>query len=638
MGLAGVAGGFFAFSWYFRSSHHDLLLHKVGFERLDLTIVERGQLESADNRDVVCRVKAKIPQSTASSIKWVIDDGSLVKGPHWIPEAAAVLGPSALGMAAALPDAAAYVAASSLLSGYTQGQLLIDLDDSGLTEQLKDLQIKVDEARAFMVKAEEDYKIQLSENFSKIETAKINILLAELDLKKYDEGDYEQLLQEIKGKIAMAESDLEQYRDREAWSKRMVKKGYLSASQAQAERFKLEGGEISLANFKQQLRVLAQYTRDREIKKRENDLAEAKRALDREQKTAKAKEVQAETERRTKASLYEQAVARYDDIVDEIRKCKLYAPQDGIVVYYVPEQAMRGVGSQQSIIAQGENVREGQKLLRIPNLKKMLVNTKVHEAMIGRVKVGQQVAIRVDSFPNQVFKGHVEQVATVASQQDWFSSDVRVYQTTVYLDEIVDGIKPSMSAEVTITTGHPLEHVLTIPVQAIVGSADLGKVRKCFVATEAGPVERDIVLGMSNDRMAEITQGLSEGELVVINPKVLVGDKMRVRAPNGKAKEGDQSAGEANGKKRDGATSTAPSSDAGNGNKQPSADKKPDAGDRRGQRQQPSPEQQKQFKEWNDKFRKATPGQRKEMLEQLPEQMREPARKRYKDQGIEIAD
>ena len=74
------------------------------------------------------------------------------------------------------------------------------------------------------------------------------------------------------------------------------------------------------------------------------------------------------------------------EIEDEIKKCLILAPQDGLVVYYVPEQSRFGSGSQQSIIAQGEPVREGQKLMRIPDLSKMVVNTRVHEAMISRVR------------------------------------------------------------------------------------------------------------------------------------------------------------------------------------------------------------------------------------------------------------
>src|SRR5439155_15331725 len=99
-----------------------------------------------------------------------------------------------------------------------------------------------------------------------------------------------------------------------------------------------------------------------------------------------AKEIQAESARQTTKSVYEQEQDKYDDIEDQIRKCIITSPQDGLVVYYVSEQSRYGSGSQQSIIAQGEPVKEGQKLMRIPDLRRMLVNTKVHEAMVSRIK------------------------------------------------------------------------------------------------------------------------------------------------------------------------------------------------------------------------------------------------------------
>src|SRR6266849_11106502 len=37
----------------------DLILHKVKDDRLELNIIERGALESTNNHDIVCRVKAR---------------------------------------------------------------------------------------------------------------------------------------------------------------------------------------------------------------------------------------------------------------------------------------------------------------------------------------------------------------------------------------------------------------------------------------------------------------------------------------------------------------------------------------------------------------------------------------------------
>src|SRR5262249_20726394 len=156
-----------------------------------------------------------------------------------------------------------------------------------------------------------------------------------------------------------------------------------------------------------------------------------------------------------------------------------------------------GGGSQQSIVAQGEPVREGQKLMQIPDLEHMLVNTKVHEALVSKVHKGQPAKVRVDAYPDRAYPASVDSVATISSQQDWMSADVKVYTTKVAIDEIVQGLKPGMSAEVTITVGDALEQVLTVPVEAVVGSVEMGGKRRCYVLGLEGPEPRDIVVGLS---------------------------------------------------------------------------------------------------------------------------------------------
>jgi multidrug resistance efflux pump len=613
---AGVAvAGAAAFARTQGAVRTDLVTHRVKRDRLELTVIERGTLESADNRDVYCRVKSGAKNSTvATTIKSVIDDGSRVN----------------------------------------KDQLLVELDESGLVEQLRTEKINLDSAESAKVQAEEQYKITVSQNESDIKSAEVTLELARIDLQKYLEGDFPQALKDVNGRIKTAESDLEQQRDRAAWAQRMVKKGYQTVSQAQAEQSKQESLEIALAKVVEEKRVLT----DPEygLKKRSetdyrNKVAEAERALARVKSQALAKEVQAKTDRETKRSLWEQQVAKVKDIEEEIKKCKIYAPQDGMVVYFVPEQARFGGGSQQSIVAQGEPVREGQKLMQIPDLRHMLVNTKVHEAMVSRVKAGQPAVVRIDAFTDRTFAGHIDSVATISTQQDFWAPDVKVYTTKVALDGEVDGLKPGMSAEVKITVGDPLEQVLTVPVEAIVGSAEMGGHRTCFVMTPAGPEPREIGVGISNERVAEVREGLSEGDVVVLNPRAIVGDKVKTRQPGsnttGDQKEGD--GGGRNGRKGNGGP--------GKGEQSPGA---PPAGERPGAAAggsagpgtsagagapggpggpagAASPEErQKMRQQMMDRFKKASPEERKQMLENIPEQFRERFKEGLKAQGIEV--
>lgn len=474
----------------FKPARTDLITHKVRREKLEMTIVERGALESAKNADIVCLVKSGTKGSSfATTIKSLIDDGSVVN----------------------------------------KGDILMELDKSGLEDQLKAHEIVLTQADADVKQAQEKLTIEESQNKSDIKTAEVAIELAEIVLKKYLEGDYLQLIRDIKGRKSIAESDLEMVRERAAWADRMVKKGYLSESQARSEKARLSSAELALLKVEEELRVLNEFEKQRAEKDLVSKLEEARRALDRVQTQAKAKRSQAVTELETKQKLLEQAQKRQKEIEGEIANCTVIAPQEGMVVYFVNEISRSGSSSRTSIIAQGEPVSEGQKMMRIPDLKHMQVNVKVHEAMVSRVAVGHQASIRVDAFPTKVLRGYVKSVATVASQADFFSSDVKVYQTMVAIEGELPGIKPGMSAEVTIEVDKAVENVVAIPIQAIVGGTDLGRNRKCFVLTPTGPQERDIVIGISNDRMAEVKLGLNEGEEVVINPKALVGDKVKTR-------------------------------------------------------------------------------------------------------------
>ena len=439
----------------------DLVLHKVKYDRLELTIVEHGALESAKNCDITCRVKAGSKNTTvATQIKYVIDDGSEVKGPPPEEPVLPEFGASTLGLLYTPFGQGPILAASALFLGRTEkpnGDLLVDLDDSGLQEQLKTEKITMDKAESDKIQAEEAYKITVSQNTSDIMKAETDLELSIIalmkytgldkeeilkpqtierlkgelknakanagrpamdiandDLKKYASGDYLAALQDILGQIQNAQSDLSQQEDREAWSYRMAKKGYQTASQAQSETLRKESYQLALNKQTLALEVLVKYTKAQTLTQYLTDLEVKQDALVRTKAQARAKEVKDRTDREGKKSIWEQEVSRYKDIEEEIRKCKLYAPQDGMVVYYVPEQARSGGGSQQSIVAQGEPVREGQKSMQIPDLKHMLVNTKVHEALISRVHRGQKASVRVDSFPDRILRAEVESVATVA--------------------------------------------------------------------------------------------------------------------------------------------------------------------------------------------------------------------------------
>lgn len=506
-------------------------------EKLKVTIVARGTLESAKNGDIVCTVRSGTKGSTISTtIRWVVDAGAEVKGPEINKKDQPFFGAAVVGLGASPLGSSAFPGLDPhslvfLIRAKLEGQQVMELDSSGFQEQLKDKEKEVRSNYSLKIQADELYKIQLIQNEVDKKAAKNLYDLSVIDEEKYIKGDFEQAKKDVEGRIETSQSDYEDWKYRAAWSLRMFKKGLMSKVQADADASREKGSQIALGKVMEEQRVLYDYTRQRTLKdlaakKAENELNMRKVELQ-----ANSKLAQAEADMQTKDLTYQQEKARYQEIEREIAKCIVRAPQDGLVVYYVPEQVRGGGGTQQSIVAQGEPVREGQKMLQIPDLNNMEVNVRVPEAFVTFLKnpvkgdrgSWQRAKIKVDAFSNRILNGHVRLVDTVASIQDWFASDVKVYKTMIKIDEHVEGLKPGMSAEVTITADESSAPVLVVPVQSVVGTISTGADRKCFVVGANGQVEeRAIVVGMSNERLVEVKSGLHEGEVVVQNPQPFI--------------------------------------------------------------------------------------------------------------------
>jgi multidrug efflux pump subunit AcrA (membrane-fusion protein) len=462
-----------------------LVIQKVQRGPLQPQIIERGTVESARNTYINCTVKpVSRGAGAATIIKWVIDDGSSVK----------------------------------------KGDPILELDDSDLQDQLKNQKLAVDKAEADKTKAEQDYQIQVSQNESDLGTAQVSVQLAQLDLEKYLKADQDLARHDIQGRVLQAEADVEQLTNELERAETALKQKQLTDSQVRVVRLRLEAAQLALKKGQLELEVFSKYARPRLELDLRSKVAEGQRGLERLKQMLKVRETAARQFRESARSIYQQERTRYQDIEGEIKKCKIVAPQDGMVLYYVPEQVRGGFGAQQSIIAQGEPVREGQKLLSIPDLSKMQIMIRVPEALASQVRVGQPAVVRIDAYPDRTLRGKVHAVATVPSARDWLTADEKVYATVIALDGDTTGLRPGLSGTVTLTVGKALDNILAVPARALIGRGAFGKLASCLVLTADGPEEREVVVGLRNEQVAEITSGLRAGDEVIVNPQVFLND------------------------------------------------------------------------------------------------------------------
>src|SRR5437868_6525526 len=146
---------------------------KVERGKVTFTIVEKGEVEAYRNTELLCKVRNRSGDWMATTIKWLVDDGTQVR----------------------------------------RGDVVMRLDDTNLRDRLQAQTIAVTEKRALLFEAEREQEIIHSQNEIAIKTAINNEKIARLSLD---------------GKMKLSRAELEQWEEKATWSARMVKQGFMS--------------------------------------------------------------------------------------------------------------------------------------------------------------------------------------------------------------------------------------------------------------------------------------------------------------------------------------------------------------------------------------------------------------------------
>lgn len=467
---------------------------------LPITVVERGNLESQKTEEVTCEVEnlgGDRYGTTGTQILFIVPNGSSVK----------------------------------------KGDLLVELDSAPLQERLDSQFLSLQRAEAEMIQANSRYDNQITQNETNLAEAELEVKLARLDLESYfneaeeGAGTYEIELQNIQMLIQTARaSQMIAETDWDAMEE-LYRLGYKSRGDREQARLKLMEANSEVAGQMARAHQLRTYTFKAETLTRQGKLDTAERNLDQVGRNNAAELAQAEAARDSANEAYKKEKERFDRYQEQMEKCKIYAPQDGMVAYAM-EEGRRGGGS---VIGEGAFVRQRQIILTIPDLSRMQVKTAVHESVLDQVDTTKSAVIRVDAFADRSYTGKVKSVAVLPDQGGWLASDTKVYTTVVTIDEQVEQLKPGMTAVVEIDI-ETLQDVLSVPIQAIV---QRGRTSWCYVNDRGNVARREVVLGKTNDKFVEIKQGLSEGDVVVLNPLSLLEEEQASEKEKSKAKGAD---------------------------------------------------------------------------------------------------
>ena len=137
------------------------------------------------------------------------------------------------------------------------------------------------------------------------------------------------------------------------------------------------------------------------------------------------------------------------------------------------------------------------------------IKADIYEEDVVKLNIGNSVDISLVAFPDKIFKGRVIEI----NPAEKLIEGVVYYETTISFDELPEGIKPGMTADLIIKTASR-ENVLTVSEDAV--QKKDGKTIVEVLKDEKSQ-EKEIETGLwGTNNLIEVISGLSEGEEVIL--------------------------------------------------------------------------------------------------------------------------
>lgn len=158
-------------------------------------------------------------------------------------------------------------------------------------------------------------------------------------------------------------------------------------------------------------------------------------------------------------------------------------------------------------LTRGQNVSSGSPLMTVEELRDVHVVIQVEQQDMAYLKIGDDVTVKVDAYPDRDFSGKVDVISPVAGKEN------RMFRVKVKVSNEEQLLRPGMFVQVELTLGAP-QMVLSVPQKALLGQKGLQYVftieddRSKKVRVEAGDLIGDRIEVRAADGGATISEGM----------------------------------------------------------------------------------------------------------------------------------
>lgn len=448
-----------------RGANSDILTAAVVRGDLPVVVIERGELDSIKSTMIRCDVEAKEIKLVS-----VVSEGTHVK----------------------------------------KNEEIAQLDTEELKRRAAEQEVKWKTAEAKSLAAIGDLEVQKNKEEGDIEKAELVWQLAKIDVEKYQKREYQVELDKKQGAVALAKKELKDAEETLTFTRGLVKKGFVPFEQIRVQELAVENKRFMASQGEAELGLLTEFERERKLTELKGKAHEAERELKRTKASQKAATAKCQSEADSTAITTRLEKQAFDRLQEQIARCTIKAPEDGILVYF------KRFYDEVARIQPGAVVYYQQPMFSLPDLEHMKVKVKIHESVIKKIAPGQKVTLQVDAVPNFPLTGTVKTVGTLANSEGWRQT-VKEYLVEIDIEDLPTsaGLKPGMTAEVRIHV-RTVPEALMVPVQAVTEYE--GK-SVCYVKNGRGLDRKTVTVGESNDQYIRILDGLDEGAEVALDAR-----------------------------------------------------------------------------------------------------------------------
>jgi HlyD family secretion protein len=178
----------------------------------------------------------------------------------------------------------------------------------------------------------------------------------------------------------------------------------------------------------------------------------------------------------------------------DVESLQVKSPINGTLISHAP--------------AAGDTIVANQAVYVVADYSKMTMVIQVDELDITHLLIGQKATVIADALPGKTFGAEVTKIATEGTIKDGVAN----YDVTLTLIDTKD-LRGAMTGNATITIASK-SGALVVPAEAI---RTQGGKKRVMILKDGQPVQIDVRIGLSNDTLTEVVEGVKEGDVLVIS-------------------------------------------------------------------------------------------------------------------------